>query len=245
MGGEKALLNLVNEAHKLGVKVMAMYGINIVNNTLTDFNKWGKPSLLKSTSGAIFDYGSVDWDSSRHYDHHSNSQCNIGSKRYRDYLFKQIKEASLKYDFDGAFLDIAAYYNNSPDYSVFKGVKKLCQDLLEIKPNFLISGEGCYDGLISCMPLFQSGHTEGVMHYHDFPYDKLFTPYAREFAHLCLGDFTTHSTGVHELGFNPITKVPLRKGIIPTISLLNETVLKNIEDIKEVIKDSLEYLKLQ
>ena len=78
------------------------------------------------------------------------------------------------------------------------------------------------------MPLFQSGHTDGWMHYHDRVSPMLFTRFAREFAHLCLGDVGRGSTGVHEQGTNTETMTPLREGIIPTLSLVENTVSDNV-----------------
>ena len=72
----------------------------------------------------------------------------------------------------------------------------------------------------------------------------MFDTYARGFGHLCLGDVSRGSTGVHELGFNPITRCPLRKGIIPTITITDRT-LENAPDIAaEIFSDANRYAEL-
>ena len=76
LGGEEDLHYMVKELHKLGCKVMPMYGINMTNRDFVEYKAYGDESLFLTPSGSTFDHGSVDWDSSRHYDHHSNAQVN-------------------------------------------------------------------------------------------------------------------------------------------------------------------------
>ena len=100
-----------------------------------------------------------------------------------------------------------------------------------------------YDGLARAMPLFQSGHTDGWMHYHDRVSPLLFTRFAREFAHLCLGDVGSGSTGVHEQGRNTETTVPLREGILPTLALVEDTVETHFDSVKAVLDQAKEYAR--
>ena len=93
------------------------------------------------------------------------------------------------------------------------------------------------------MPLFQSGHTDGWMHYHDRTSPKLFTRFSRAFAHLCLGDPGRGSSGVHEQGINTETMTPLREGIIPTLSLVEDTVDNHFEKVKVILDQAKEYHK--
>lgn len=58
-------------------------------------------------------------------------------------------------------------------------------------------------------------------------------------ANLCLGDKGRHSTGVHELGYNPITNSPFRKGIIPTITIVENT----ITDYPDLVMDTIHTAK--
>jgi len=110
-----------------------------------------------------------------------------------------------------------------------------------LKKDFLVSGEGAYDALVMAMPLFQAGHTEGKMNYHDVPYEGFFTPFAREFAHLSLGDVAFHSTGVHELGTNAEIRTPLRQGILPTLSLIDATIDQAEKEVLLTIEQAKDY----
>ena len=241
MGGETKLKELVDGLHALGCKVMAMYGMNIMNKNTPALKDIVSIAEFQSISGAKYHSGSVDWEGAHHYDFNELVQLNVGCKEYQDYLFNQIKVATDKYDFDGAFLDIAACYTNDKNNNHYNGVVELCNRLRGIKPDFLVSGEGYYDGLSKAMPLFQSGHTDGWMHYHDRVSPMLFTRFSREFAHLCLGDVGRGSTGVHEQGTNTETMTPLREGIIPTLSLVEDTVKDHFEKVKEILDQAKEY----
>lgn len=241
MGGETKLKELVEGLQSLGCKVMAMYGMNIMNKNVPALKDIVPVAEFQSISGAKYHSGSVDWEGAHHYDFNELVQLNVGCKEYQDYLFNQIKSATDKYGFDGAFLDIAACYTNDLNNNLYKGVIELCDRLRGIKKDFLVSGEGYYDGLSKAMPLFQSGHTDGWMHYHDRVSPLLFTRFSREFAHLCLGDVGRGSSGVHELGTNTETMTPLREGIIPTLSLVENTVKDNFEKVKVILDQAKEY----
>ena len=241
LGGEEDLHYMVNELHKMGRKVMAMYGINMTNRYFPEYKEYGEESLFLTPSGATFDHGSVDWDSSRHYDHHSNAQVNPAAPLWQEVLSSQIINLSKKYNFDAAFLDIAAVWVNDLRYELTPGIVKMCQHISSSLPEFVVAGEAWYDGLSNAMPLFHSGHTEGMMHYHDGIYEDMFTPYVREFAHLCLGDLATGSTGTHELGTNDDCITPFRKGVIPTLTLVGDTLDLAYDKVVEVLKQANRY----
>jgi hypothetical protein len=105
----------------------------------------------------------------------------------------------------------------------------------------LVAGEGWYDGLGVATPLVQSGHTDGVLHWHDAPYPALFDTYGRSFGHLCLGDPGRGSTGVHELGHNAFTRTPLRKGVLPTVTFVDDTLQKAPEKVEAILEDASAY----
>ncbi len=241
MGGEQELKKAVDRMHALGCKVMAMYGINFVNRNLTELKDVIQESEVVLSGGGRYTHGSVDWDGSHHYSFDDFATLNIGNKAWADNLFEQIKRNSLQFDFDGAFLDIAAAYYNDRRARMYDGVVAFCDRLRTIKKDFLVAGEGYYDGLSKAMPLFQSGHTEGKMHYHDRVDERLFTRFSREFAHLCLGDLSRGSTGVHEQGTNTDTVVPLRKGIIPTLTLVEDTLDKSMDKVVEILQMANKY----
>ena len=140
MGGEAKLKELVDGLHALGCKVMAMYGMNIMNKNIPALKDIWEKAEFQSLSGAKYHSGSVDWEGAHHYDFNELVQLNVGCKEYQDYLFNQIKVATDLYNFDGAFLDIAACYTNDKNNNHYDGVIALCNRLREIKPDFLVKG---------------------------------------------------------------------------------------------------------
>jgi len=241
LGGAEGFRKLIEGAHRLGVHVMPMFGINITGVHHEGFSAWGEPCEIRTASGN-FSRASVDWDGSRHYDHSSNRTLNPASPKWQNRLVQQITGLADDYGFDGAFLDIAAAWSNDPNHYVYEGVKALTSRLKENRPDFLLAGEGWYDGLMACIPLLQCGHTDGHLHWHDEAYAPMFDTYARNFGHLCLGDPVRLSTGVHEQGTNPEWRCPLRKGIIPTMTIVDGTLDDmNHECVNQIIADAKEY----
>ena len=121
-------------------------------------------------------------------------------------------------------------------------MRTLCEKIRSRRPNILISGEGWYDALSTAMPVLQSGHSDGPMNYHDGIHQPFFDTWAREFAHLCLGDPAHGSTGVHELGYNTVQwRTPLRKGIWPTVTLVGDSIEKAPERVEQILQDARDY----
>ena len=243
LGGEQGLKDCISKIKKLGCKTISMVGMNLANKNAPQVKGIYKDAEFQSVSGAKYHNGSVDWEGAHHYDFNELVNLNIANKKWADVLFNQVKDISLKYGFDGVFLDIAACYVNDKKHELYKGVCEFCDRLRTIKPDFLVSGEGFYDGLLKAIPLYQSGATDGSMNYHDTLHDAVFTDFAREFSHLCLGDPSRGSSGVHELGTNTEWKTPYRKGLIPTLSLVENTLEAAPERVKEIIDAAIRYSK--
>lgn len=243
MGGEEGFRKLCEGAKKLGVHIMPMFGINLVGTHFDGYEQWGAPSEFRGPAGSVYG-GSVDWDGSRHYDHNSNRNLNPAAPRWQNRLYGQITGLMEKYGFDAAFFDISAVWMNDPNHYLYDGIKKLMNRFKQYNPDMLLAGEGWYDGIASCIPLLQCGHTKGMLHWHDEAYPPMFDTYARGFGHLCLGDVSRGSTGAHELGYNPIQRCPLRKGIIPTITIVDGTLDKAPEAAAEIFEDAREYARL-
>lgn len=240
MGGAEGFAALMEGARKIGVHMMPMFGINVVNRSLENFEQWGAPAIT-SRAGGVPGAGSVDWDGSRHHDHVSLALLNPGAPTWQNRLVEQIHDLIDAYQFDGVFLDISAVWLNDPRYDTYAGVVELVQRIRDGHPNLLIGGEGWYDGIGVATPLMQSGHSEGLLHWHDEPFAPMFDTYNRSFAHLCLGDPGRGSTGVHELGFNPITRSPIRKGIIPAVTIVEDTLVRAPDRVMQILDDAREY----
>lgn len=243
MGGKEGFRKLCEDAKKMGVHVMPMFGINVVGSHFENYEEWGLPSEFRGSGGGQYG-GSVDWDGSRHYDHCSNRNLNPAAPRWQNRLYSQVTALMDEFGFDAAFFDIAAVWMNDPNHYLYDGVKQLMNRLKQHNPDMLLAGEAWYDGLAACIPLLQCGHTDGVLHWHDEAYAPMFDTYARGFGHLCLGDVSRGSTGVHELGNNPITRCPLRKGIIPTITITDGTLDNAPAAAAEIFSDANRYAEL-
>jgi hypothetical protein len=242
MGGEAGFERMVTGMQELGMRVMPMFGANVVNSGLANFEQWGVSAVSTSPAG-MTGSGSVDWDGSRHHDHGWGLFLNVGAPSWQNRLVDQISALVSRYGFDAAFLDISAGWMNDPHFEMYPGMAQLAARLRERNPGLLVAGEGWYDAVGAATPLMQNGHTEGVMHPHDTPFPAFFDTYHRAFGHLCLGDPSRGSTGVHELGVNPAWREPRRKGIIPTLTVVEDSLEAAPERVEAILDDARQYAR--
>lgn len=244
LGGSAGYHYLCDGAREMGVHLMPMYGINCANRNQPGFEHWGEPSRATNPASAQRG-GGVDWDGSRHYQHGYGAMLNPSAPQWRNHLTRQIIRLSEEYGLQAAFLDIAACWYNDPHFKpTNEGVKELCDQLRAGVPDMLVSGEAWYDGLTPAMPVIHSGHSDGPMNYHDAVYPPFFDTWMREFAHLCLGDPSRGSTGVHELGTNFAQwRTPLRKGVWPTVTVVDHTLERAQDKVEQIIADARAYAK--
>lgn len=240
MGGVEGFARLMSRATNMGFHMMPMFGINVVNRGLENFEQWGSPAI-HLTAGGFTASGSVDWDSSRHYDHGWTALLNPAVATWQNRLVGQIRGLIEQFNFDGVFLDISAAYWNDPRADVYLGTKQLVERVRQGYLDLLVAGEGWFDAMGAITPLTQTGHTEGDIHWSDQPYAPFFDRHNRCFPHLCLGDAGRGSTGVHELGTNAIQRAPLRKGIIPTITIVEDTLDVARDGVLTAIKDAHQF----
>lgn len=240
MGGEQGFARLVDGAGEMGVRLMPMFGINYANRGMANFERWGAPAL-SMTAGGIGGGRTCDWDGSRHYDHGWGALLNPGAPTWQNRLVEQISALVDRYGFEAVFLDISAVWQNDPTHNVHEGVMELAARLKRLHPGLLVAGEGWYDAVGAATPLMQSGHTDGDLHWHDVRSGGLFEHHARGFGHLCIGDPGRGSTGVHELGTNPTTRVPLRRAVLPTVTIVEDTLSRAPEAVREILRDAEDY----
>ncbi len=243
MGGPDGFARLCEGARGLGVHLMPMFGLNYASRHTPGFDTWGAPSEHRTPGGAL-GAGSVDWDGARHHNHGWGAMLNPGAPGWQHHLVGQIGGLIDRYRFDGAFLDISAAWVNDPRWDTVPGLEALVARLRANRPELLVAGEGWYDAAGRALPLLQSGHTDGVLHHHDAPYAPLFDRHARSFGHLCQGDPGRGSTGVHELGRNPIRRTPVRPGVIPTLTIVEDTLTHAPEAVEAILADARQYAGL-
>lgn len=245
LGGEEGFDKLINEVLKMGMHIMPMFMINGANPRTQGFEEWGEPSIVRTAGGFLQIGGSCDWDSSRHYDHNCGILLNPGSPAWQDRLVGQVNELIDRYAFDGVFMDLAAVYINDPRYDVYQASVDIANRIRKDHPNVLMSGEGWYDAMSLSMPLTQPALVApGDTLWSDQPYPPLFDKYNRCFGHLGTGDPSRGSTGAFEWGYNFKTqRVPLRKGILPTVTIVDGTIKNAPGKVEEIIEDAKQYAK--
>ena len=245
LGGEEGLKRLVDKAHELGYHLMPMFMINGANPKCEGFDVWGTPSVYRTSNGYTRGAGSCDWDTSRGYDLGCGIGLNPGAPLWQDHFVEEACYQIEKYNFDAIFLDLAAIYINDPLHSTHDGAVSIINRIHEKFPHLLISTEGWYDALSTVFPFSQCAGMEslhGEMIYHDTPYAKFFDEYNRCFGHLCLGDLAGGKNGVFEWGVNLAERtLPVRKGIVPTLTILDDTISLAKDEIIKALELSKEY----
>lgn len=240
LGGEKELERLVTRAKELGFHIFPMLGANIVNTKTENFACFGDASRFV-TAGGVYPTNMVDWDNSRSYDHGWMAYLNPAAPAWQNKLIDEAARLYHKFGFSGIYLDISGMWFNDARYDVAEGTRMLVRGIKQRCGDCLVIGEAWYDGIANVFPLVQNGHTDGVMHYYDESIPGFFETYCRMFGHLCQGDPGSNCTGVHELGHNSVTRTPMRRAIIPTLTMVGDTLDKNIEGVKEIIQQAKAY----
>jgi len=246
LGGEDGFRKLMVGASDMGMHIMPMFMINGANPRTEGFSEWGEPSIFKTAGGFMQIGGSCDWDSSRHYDHNCGILLNPGSPAWQDRLVGQVIDLIDKFGFDGVFMDLAAVYINDPRYDVYQATIDIANRIRNGHSNILMSGEGWFDAMSVAMPLTQPALVNsGDTVWSDRPYAPLFDKYNRCFGHLGTGDPSRGSTGAFEWGYNNKTqKVPFRKGIIPTVTIVDGTIKNAPNKVEEIIEEAKLYAKI-
>lgn len=249
MGGEEGFARLIDGAKRLGMRVMPMFMINGANPRTEGFASWGEPSIYQSAGGYRQNWGSCDWDTSRHYGHNTGHGLNPGAPAWQDRLVGQVNALIDRYGFDGVFMDLAAVYVNDPRYDTHQGMLDVVRRIRDRHPDVLMAGEGWFDATSTAFPYVQpaltaSGPAGDSLH-HDSPYPPIFDTYNREFGHLGTGDPARGSTGVFEFGYNFRTqRMPLRKGVIPTVTIVDDTIDSAPGKVEEILADARRYAEL-
>jgi hypothetical protein len=231
LGGEAGFRRLMGEAQKLGFKMMPMFGANAANRRQPMYGQIASGATAR-VDGDPFDLNWVDWDNDRHQEGWL-SYMNLGVDAWRQWLEDRIAQTIERYGVDAYFLDIVAGWMNNPHADMHKGTRKLAMDLRAKYPNVLCCGEFLYDALLEFIPLYQVYVPHAV-------------PYARFFSHLSHPAPGRGSSGVHESGFGQWDTQSLglvrREGLIPTLSVVDDTFSAHRDDMAAVIRQAKEWI---
>jgi hypothetical protein len=224
MGGEAGVRRLIDEGHKLGFKMMPMYGTNSANTKLPSWPKIAGAVTTK-IDGNVYNLDWVDWNNDRHGDGWL-AYMNLGADAWREHLYGRIAEMIEHYGVDAYFLDIVGGHVNSTNGDMHEGTRKLVEGLRAKYPDVGCVGEMPYDALHGFIPMFQVG------------LGAHWSKYSRAYQHLSSPAPGRGSSGVHESGFgrfNPET-LSLSPNSIPTLQVVDDTFTKHRDVMAEIIK---------
>ena len=210
MGGEAGFRRLIDEAHKLGFRIMPMFGTNSANRRQPMFSKV-EDAVVHKVDGDVVDLNWVDWDNDRHQEGWA-AYMNLGVDSWRNWLGGRIDEMIMKYGVDAYFLDIVGGHINSKNGDMHEGTRKLVMELRAKHPQVPCVGEMAYDALVEFIPMFHVGL--GRM-----------GQYSKYFQHLSSPAPGRGSSGVHESGFGRFNRdtLSLSAGAIPTLQVVDDT----------------------
>jgi hypothetical protein len=239
LGGEEGMKHLVQEAHKLGMHVIPMFGAAAAN--MRYLEKLGlQDSIAHSPEGLPVVMDWIDWDNDRESDEQV-SWVNIGHPGLLEHIYNRISYTVNELGVDGVFLDINHFWVNDPNYNFFEGLQELVNKLHKRYQNFLVFGENWYDKMLTLTPLVHPVHIDQWYHEHIDQWTEFFGRYARTCYHLSTPCPGHGSTGVHERGFSEFKIPDPNKDVIPTLGVVEDTLPKYAKEVEEVIKAAQAY----
>jgi hypothetical protein len=227
MGGESGFRRLIDEAHKLGFRMMPMFGTNSANRRQPMFSQVAG-AVVHKVDGDVVDLNWVDWDNDRHQEGWA-AYMNLGVDSWRNWLSGRIDEMITTYGVDAYFLDIVGGHINSRNGDMHAGTRRLVLDLRAKHPDVPCVGEIAYDALVEFIPMFQVGL--GRM-----------GQYSKHFQHLSSPAPGRGSSGVHESGFGRFNAdtLSLSPNAIPTLQVVDETFAKHRDVMAAIIERAKE-----
>ena len=233
MGGKEGLKQLVKKAHRMGVKVILMFGGP--NLSTFEFLKKNKmmDAGLKTAAGQVKIQNWLDLNTDLQIET-MGLIMNFGHPRYRDYMISKTADLFDTYDIDGVFLDGTLRWQNSPDYSTYEGLVQFTQEIRKRYPDKMIMGEDGYDAIYGLFDLFHtSAGPLGLENY--------MLRYTRQFYYLAY-PAENGSAGIHEIGWSKDSHTinnAKPEYTIPSISIFNG----DLEKYGDQIKNKLEVYK--
>ena len=224
MGGEAGFRRLIDEGHKLGFKMMPMYGTNAANTKLPSWPTIAS-AITRKIDGNVYNLDWVDWNNDRHGDGWL-AYMNLGADAWREHLEGRIADMITRYGVDAYFLDIVGGHVNSTNGDMHEGTRRLVENLRARYPHVACVGEMPYDALHVFIPMFLVG------------LGPLWSWYSHAYQHLSSPAAGRGSSGVHESGFgkfNPET-LSLSPNSIPTLQVVDDTFTRHRDVMSDIIQ---------
>jgi hypothetical protein len=236
MGGEAGFRRFVQEGHKMGFRIMPMFGMNSANRRQSSFASVADAVTTK-IDGDVYNLNWVDWNNDRHQDGWL-AYMNLGVDSWRQWLESRIADCIDRYGVDAYFLDIAGGHVNDSKADMHEGTRRLVADLRARYPKVLCVGEMPYDALYGFIPVYHAGGGGLVR--------PGWMRYAKFFQHLSLPAPGRGSTGVHEAGFGTFDEktLMLRADAIPTLNVVDDTFTAHRDTMAAVIQKAKERVGL-
>jgi hypothetical protein len=231
LGGVQGFQRLIEGAHSLGVHVVPQFGATSANRAFLP------PALYDC--GFRDAYGNpwvkpLDWDMDRMPETY-RIMANIGHPGFRRFLVDKVCAVADRFGVDGAFLDINQMWHNDPNYSAVEGHLAFAEEMHARYDDFLVFGEGWYDGIMKAYPLAHQSHTMPQAH------AEVFSRYCRMTYHLTHPAPGRGSTGVYEHGFlTPFTPDP-DLDVIPAVAFVEDTLARHADEVDRCIEVAKSY----
>jgi hypothetical protein len=227
MGGAAGFRRLIDGAHKLGFRMMPMFGTNAANRKQPMFKEVAD-AVVHKVDGDVVDLNWVDWDNDRHQEGWG-AYMNLGTDSWRKWMVSRIDEVITKYGVDAYFLDIMGGHMNSRNGDMHEGTRQLVMELRAKHPNVPCVGEMAYDALVEFVPMFHVGLGR-------------LGQYSKNFQHLSSPAPGRGSSGVHESGFGHFNNetLSLSPGAIPTLQIVDDTFDKYRDVMAAIIAKARE-----
>lgn len=236
-GGDKEFKRLVDEAHKLGFKVMIH--TNVLAMTFTHplykkFKKYQVVDVFKRPQGWAMDMDG-DWLTEPYF-----AYMNPGFNEWGNLMSKILGQLIKKFELDAVFLDqtlLAFNVSKGPDF--ITGMKKHIQRLQKDFPNVLFAGEGLHEQNVEVLPMAQIHGIDSIAEVHGMegqtnwraahPVSSyLFGKYTKYTAHL----LTKHPS--HPM-FKLQEEAYKKLNVVPALCLYNSEQKMNLPEVKEMI----------
>jgi hypothetical protein len=226
LGGDEGFRALIDSAHRLGFRMMPMFGANSANRGLPVFPKFADGAADR-IDGNCYDLTWTDWDNDRQGEGWG-AFMNLGVDSWREWMFDRISRIIDRFGVDAYFLDIAGGWVDNTKADMYEGTVRLTRDLRKKYPHILAVGEMHYDALMSCIPVYQVTTSRA--------WPEAFSKYCRSFFHLSTPAPGRGSTGVHEAGFGHFHLRAARDQFtIPTITVVDDTFSKYRNVMEQII----------